>query len=78
MTISREELIEKVKNLEIEAFIKSKENEEVYIKNLCYDNGGDCDLWIFGDNRCSCGNIKVHSVIEGDVVNGFSYYPSLG
>lgn len=34
----------------------------------------NCDTWRVGEHRCSCGNRRVHLVVEGNVVTGFYAY----
>lgn len=44
---------------------------EVYLKHECYE----CSTYIMGEHRCSCGNRRISIVVEGDLIQGFEYYP---
>lgn len=47
------------------------EGTEVYLKHACYE----CSIYIMGERRCSCGNRRISIVVEGDIIEGFDYYP---
>lgn len=57
-----------------EKFIKKLENfvdgQEVDIKSTC----SECSTWYFGNRRCSCGNVRIHLEIDGDLLDGFYHY----
>lgn len=44
---------------------------EVYLKHGC----DECSTYIMGERRCSCGNRRISIVVEGDIIEGFYYYP---
>lgn len=44
---------------------------EVYLKHAC----DECSTYIVGDRRCSCGNRRIYIEVEGDIIDGFYYYP---
>jgi hypothetical protein len=44
---------------------------EIYLKHGCYE----CSSYTVGDHRCSCGNRRISIQVEGDLINGFDYYP---
>lgn len=44
---------------------------EVYLKHAC----DECSTYIMGDRRCSCGNRRISIEVEGDIIEGFYYYP---
>ena len=44
---------------------------EVYLKHGC----DECSTYIMGEHRCSCGNRRIDIVVEGDIIDGFYYYP---
>lgn len=43
---------------------------ELYLKHEC----GECSTYIVGERRCECGNRRISVVIEGDILDGFTYY----
>lgn len=47
------------------------EGTEVYLKHVCYE----CDKWIVGERRCSCGNRRVALTVEGSLLDGYWAYP---
>jgi hypothetical protein len=44
---------------------------EVYLKHGC----DECSTYIMGERRCSCGNRRISIEVEGDLIEGFYYYP---
>lgn len=44
---------------------------EVYLKHGC----DECSTYIMGERRCSCGNRRIDIIVEGDIIEGFYYYP---
>jgi len=56
----------------------SKLREEKYPDGteLDIDICDECDIWVVGDHRCSCGNIRVELISEGNIVDGIYFYPS--
>lgn len=56
----------------------SKLREEEYPDGmeLDIDICDECNVWIVGEHRCSCGNIRVELVSEGNIVDGIYFYPS--
>ena len=44
---------------------------EVYLKHAC----DECSTYIMGERRCSCGNRRIDIEVEGDIIEGFYYYP---
>lgn len=44
---------------------------EVYLKHGC----DECSTYIMGEHRCSCGNRRIYIEVEGDLIEGFTYYP---
>jgi len=44
---------------------------EVYLKHGC----DECSTYIMGEHRCSCGNRRISIVVEGNIIEGFDYYP---
>jgi hypothetical protein len=44
---------------------------EVYLKHECYE----CNTYIMGEHRCSCGNRRISIVVEGSLIDGFYHYP---
>lgn len=44
---------------------------EVYLKHAC----NECNTYIMGERRCSCGNRRIDIIVEGDIIEGFYYYP---
>lgn len=44
---------------------------EVYLKHECYE----CSTYIMGEHRCSCGNRRIGVTVEGNILEGFDYYP---
>lgn len=44
---------------------------DTFTINCC----SDCDTWIYGERRCSCGNRRISLTVEGDYENGFYFYP---
>lgn len=44
---------------------------EIYLKHAC----SECSTYIMGERRCSCGNRRISIVVEGDIIDGFYYYP---
>lgn len=43
----------------------------VSLKNEC----DECSTYIVGDRRCSCGNVRLEMVVEGDLLNKPYAYP---
>jgi len=39
------------------------------------DNICECELWIVGDRRCSCGNRRIYLEIDGNLLDGYYAYP---
>ncbi len=35
----------------------------------------ECNTWVVGEHRCSCGNRRVYLEVEGDVLEGYIAYP---
>jgi len=46
---------------------------EVYLKHGCYE----CNTYIVGEHRCSCGNRRVYIEVEGNIIEGFYHYPEV-
>jgi len=44
---------------------------EVYLKHVCYE----CNTWVVGERRCSCGNRRVRLEVEGNLLDGYLAYP---
>lgn len=44
---------------------------EVHLKHEC----DECSTFIMGSTRCSCGNVRISIVVEGDLLDGFYSYP---
>lgn len=44
---------------------------EIYLKHGC----DECSTYIMGERRCSCGNRRIDVIVEGDIIEGFYYYP---
>ena len=44
---------------------------EIYLKHAC----SECSTYIMGERRCSCGNRRISIVVEGNILEGFYYYP---
>jgi hypothetical protein len=44
---------------------------EVYLKHECYE----CNTYIMGERRCSCGNRRISIIVEGDLLEGYYHYP---
>ena len=44
---------------------------EIYLKHAC----SECDTYTMGEHRCSCGNRRIDIVVEGNILEGFYYYP---
>ena len=65
-----EELIRYISDKEETGYINSMNGME-----LNFDQCGECDSWIVGEHRCSCGNRRVDLEISGNIVDGFSSYP---
>ena len=34
----------------------------------------ECDTWIIGEHRCSCGNRRMYLTVEGNILDGFYAY----
>jgi hypothetical protein len=47
------------------------EGSEVHLKHACYE----CNSYIVGERRCSCGNRRIDIQVEGDLLEGFYHYP---
>ncbi|WP_460271550.1 hypothetical protein [Bacillus sp. NEAU-Y102] len=43
--------------------------EEVDLKHGC----SECNTYVMGEHRCSCGNARISISIEGDILDGFYY-----
>lgn len=46
-----------------------REGEEIDL-DLC----PECDIYYYGDSRCSCGNVRVAFVVEGSFDEGYYFY----
>lgn len=71
--LSSKEIKEKVGKL---AKVKYAEDNipdgtEIYLKHEC----DYCDTYIAGETRCSCGNRRIAITVEGNLIDGFYYYP---
>jgi len=44
---------------------------EIYLKHEC----SECSTYFMGEHRCSCGNRRICITVEGDIIDGFYYYP---
>ena len=47
------------------------EGTEIYLKHEC----SECSTYFMGEHRCSCGNRRICITVEGDIIDGFFYYP---
>lgn len=47
-----------------------KPGTEIYLKHEC----DYCDTYTCGEGRCECGNRRIDVVVEGNIIDGFSYY----
>lgn len=47
------------------------DGSKIYLKHEC----DYCDTYIVGERRCSCGNRRIHIVVEGNLIDGFYHYP---
>jgi hypothetical protein len=72
--LSNEKLIKEVKDFAIKKYIEIDylDGTEVDID----DNYCECAKWTVGDRRCSCGNVRLYLEVEGDILNGFTAYPT--
>lgn len=70
---STDQIINIVNEHAKEKYLKENlpDGTEVYLKHACYE----CDTYIMGERRCSCGNRRIDIIIEGNIVDGFYYYP---
>ncbi len=44
---------------------------EVVAQSVC----SECCTWVVGENRCECGNRRMHLYVSGDIINGIDVYP---
>jgi len=70
--LSDEEVIAQVTSLEEEIFVKENYPDGTEMGAPGCD---ECDTWIVGDNRCSCGNRRMSIIVDGDLKDGFYAYP---
>lgn len=48
-----------------------QEGTEIYLKNECEN----CNTYVVGNRRCSCGNRRISMVVDGNLLDGYSHYP---
>ncbi|WP_442637882.1 hypothetical protein [Rossellomorea marisflavi] len=71
--LSSQEIVQTVDEEAKEAFLKEElpNGTEVELKNEC----DECETYIMGEYRCDCGNSRISITVEGDILEGFYYYP---
>lgn len=71
--LDHESIIEVVADYAKEEYLSENvpNGTEIYLKHACYE----CSTYYMGEHRCSCGNRRISIVVEGDIINGFDYYP---
>lgn len=67
------QVIEHVNEVAKNDYLKKElpDGTEVYLKHGCYE----CSTYYMGERRCSCGNRRISIEVEGDLLEGFHYYP---
>jgi hypothetical protein len=71
--LSPKQIIDYVNGVAKNNYLKEEipDGSEVYLKHGC----DECSTYIMGERRCSCGNRRISIVVEGDLIEGFYYYP---
>lgn len=71
--LNQKEIISTVSEHAKEKYLKENlpNGTEVYLKHGC----DECSTYIMGEHRCSCGNRRICIEVEGDLIEGFTYYP---
>jgi hypothetical protein len=67
------EIIKYIDEVAKDNYLKEElpDGTEVYLKHAC----DECSTYIMGERRCSCGNRRISITVEGDLIEGFYYYP---
>jgi hypothetical protein len=65
------DLIDRVTEIEKNAYLAKELKEGDPIDHSSCDS---CSTWYYGEHRCSCGNRRMSLCVEGNILDGFSYY----
>jgi hypothetical protein len=71
--LNPKQIIDYVADIAKDNYLKEElpDGTEVYLKHAC----DECSTYIMGERRCSCGNRRISIEVEGDIIEGFYYYP---
>ena len=71
--LNTEQIIYRVSEYAKEEYLKESlpDGTDIYLKHGC----DECSSYIMGERRCSCGNRRISIIVEGDIIDGFDYYP---
>lgn len=67
------DIIKTVDDVAKELYLEKEvpDGTEIYLKHECYD----CSTYTMGEHRCSCGNRRIGITVEGNLLEGYCYYP---
>ena len=71
--LNTDEIIRTVDEYAKEKYLEENlpNGSDVYLKHCC----DECITYIMGEHRCSCGNRRIYIEVEGNIIEGFTYYP---
>lgn len=71
--LSDKEIVTIVNEHAVEEYLKKEvpDGTEVDLNGEC----DECDTYTQGERRCECGNRRISITVEGNIVDGFYYYP---